>query len=74
MSMRTSSSRPEGRVAGTTDSVCTPQPGGFTDHEMWDFANTRPDQYPLLLHFPYFDIYRKQVVRFDLVTHLGRGR
>ena len=23
----------------------------------------RPDQYPLLLHFPYFDLYRKQVVK-----------
>src|SRR4029453_4659453 len=29
-----------------------PQSEGFSDHEMWDFANTRPDQYPLLLHFP----------------------
>ena len=27
-----------------------------------------PDQYPLLLHFPYFDLYRKQVVKqADLV-------
>jgi alpha,alpha-trehalose phosphorylase len=24
---------------------------------------TRPDQYPLLLHFPYFDLYRRQVVK-----------
>jgi alpha,alpha-trehalose phosphorylase len=48
-----------------------PQSAGFTDHEMWDFANTRPDQYPLLLHFPYFDIYRKQVVKqADLVLAL----
>ena len=28
----------------------------------------RPDEYPLLLHFPYFDLYRKQVVKqADLV-------
>ena len=30
-----------------------------------------PDQYPLLLHFPYFDLYRKQVVKqADLVLAL----
>ncbi|MEU3511894.1 glycosyl hydrolase family 65 protein [Streptomyces longwoodensis] len=41
---------------------------GFTRHQRWDFAGTRPDQYPLLLHFPYFDLYRKQVVKqADLV-------
>src|SRR5262249_15971814 len=28
-----------------------PQAAGFTRHERWDFENTRPDQYPLLLHF-----------------------
>jgi alpha,alpha-trehalose phosphorylase len=40
----------------------------FTQHERWDFANTSSDQYPLLLHFPYFDLYRKQVVKqADLV-------
>jgi alpha,alpha-trehalose phosphorylase len=39
------------------------QSEGFTEHETWDFAATRPDQYPLLLHFPYFDLYRKQVVK-----------
>ncbi|WP_369658049.1 glycoside hydrolase family 65 protein [Streptomyces sp. RPA4-2] len=44
------------------------QHAGFTGHQLWDFAATRPDQYPLLLHFPYFDIYRKQVVKqADLV-------
>jgi alpha,alpha-trehalose phosphorylase len=48
-----------------------PQAERFTDHEVWDFANTRPDQYPLLLHFPYFDLYRKQVVKqADLVLAL----
>ena len=52
-----------------------PQSEGFTSHEAWDFANTRPDQYPLLLHFPYFDLYRKQVVKqADLVLALhARG-
>jgi len=41
----------------------TPQDESFTDHEVWDFAGTTPDQYPLLLHFPYFDLYRKQVIK-----------
>ncbi|MGW1162497.1 glycoside hydrolase family 65 protein [Streptomyces sp. NPDC002519] len=41
---------------------------GFTRHQRWDFDTTRADQYPLLLHFPYFDLYRKQVVKqADLV-------
>ena len=45
-----------------------PQAQGFTDHEVWDFARTRVDQYPLMLHFHYFDLYRKQVVKqSDLV-------
>ncbi|MDQ3762426.1 MAG: family 65 glycosyl hydrolase [Actinomycetota bacterium] len=45
-----------------------PQAEGFTEHAAWDFAGTAPDQYPLLLHFPYFDLYRKQVVKqADLV-------
>jgi alpha,alpha-trehalose phosphorylase len=44
------------------------QAEGFTQHERWDFASTAQDQYPLLLHFPYFDLYRKQVVKqADLV-------
>jgi alpha,alpha-trehalose phosphorylase len=45
-----------------------PQADEFTRHQVWDFAHTSPDQYPLLLHFPYFDLYRKQVVKqADLV-------
>jgi alpha,alpha-trehalose phosphorylase len=45
-----------------------PQSEGFTDHAPWDFEGTPADRYPLLLHFPYFDIYRKQVVKqADLV-------
>ncbi|MGV9246235.1 glycoside hydrolase family 65 protein [Streptomyces sp. NPDC003710] len=44
------------------------QHAGFTRYQRWDFTSTRPDQYPLLLHFPYFDLYRKQVVKqADLV-------
>jgi alpha,alpha-trehalose phosphorylase len=39
------------------------QAEGFTSHEIWDFDATPPDQYPLLLHFTYFDLYRKQVVK-----------
>jgi len=48
-----------------------PQSEGFTNHQVWDFEHTAPDQYPLLLHFPYFDLYRKQVVKqADLVLAL----
>jgi alpha,alpha-trehalose phosphorylase len=40
----------------------------FTQHQRWPFEHTSPDQYPLLLHFPYYDLYRKQVVKqADLV-------
>ncbi len=45
-----------------------PQSETFTEHQVWNFAETKPDQYPLLLSFPYFDLYRKQVVKqADLV-------
>ena len=41
---------------------------GFTRLQEWDFAHTPQDKYPLLLHYPYFDLYRKQVVKqADLV-------
>ena len=52
-----------------------PQSEGFTDHQTWDFAGTDASEYPLLLHFPYFDLYRKQVVKqADLVLALhARG-
>lgn len=44
------------------------QHAGSTDRQPWDFAATHPDQYPLMFNFPYFDIYRKQVVKqADLV-------
>jgi alpha,alpha-trehalose phosphorylase len=40
------------------------QDRGFTRHEVWDFAHSAAtDAYPLLLHAPYFDLYRKQVVK-----------
>jgi alpha,alpha-trehalose phosphorylase len=46
-----------------------PQAEGFTEHQLWDFAATSANEYPLLLHFPYFDLYRKQVVKqADLVA------
>ena len=48
-----------------------PQADGFTQHDMWDFDSTPPEKYPLLLHYPYFDLYRKQVVKqADLVMAL----
>jgi alpha,alpha-trehalose phosphorylase len=48
-----------------------PQSDGFTDHELWDFEDSGPEQYPLLLHFPYFKLYRRQVVKqADLVLAL----
>jgi alpha,alpha-trehalose phosphorylase len=48
-----------------------PQAKEFTALAVWDFASTGPDQYPLLLHFHYFDLYRKQVVKqADLVLAL----
>jgi alpha,alpha-trehalose phosphorylase len=48
-----------------------PQAESFTQHAVWDFDATSAEQYPLLLHFPYFDLYRKQVVKqADLVLAL----
>ncbi len=45
-----------------------PQSENFTEHQVWDFEATPPENYPLLLHYPYFDLYRKQVVKqADLV-------
>lgn len=44
------------------------QSENFTEHALWDFAGTPAEKYPLLLHFPYLDLYRKQVVKqADLV-------
>jgi alpha,alpha-trehalose phosphorylase len=45
-----------------------PQHEGFTHYAKWDFKNTPEENYPLLLHYPYFQLYRKQVVKqADLV-------
>lgn len=47
------------------------QSAGFTELERWDFESTGPDQYLLHDHSPYFDLYRKQVVKqADLVLAL----
>ena len=40
-----------------------PQHDGFTSYARWDFKATPEDHYPLLLHYPYFQLYRKQVVK-----------
>jgi alpha,alpha-trehalose phosphorylase len=48
-----------------------PQASQFTDHDHFDFGRCKPDHYPLFLHFPYFDLYRKQVIKqADLVLAL----
>ena len=48
-----------------------PQSEGFTEHQVWDFDSTPTDHYPLFLHYPYFDLYRSQVVKqADLVMAL----
>jgi alpha,alpha-trehalose phosphorylase len=45
-----------------------PQHDGFTDYARWDFEATPGDHYPLLLYYPYFQLYRKQVIKqADLV-------
>ncbi len=45
-----------------------PQAENFTHHQTWDFDGTPPENYPLLLHYPYFNLYRRQVVKqADLV-------
>ena len=45
-----------------------PQHEGFTNYARWDFKHTPEEKYPLLLHYPYFQLYRKQVVKqADLV-------
>jgi len=40
------------------------QSRGFTEHERWNFRRSADeDEYPLLLHVPYFDLYSKQVIK-----------
>ncbi|MBV8217434.1 MAG: glycoside hydrolase family 65 protein [Solirubrobacterales bacterium] len=48
-----------------------PQSEGFTEHQVWDFDSTPAENYPLMFHYPYFDLYRSQVVKqADLVLAL----
>ena len=48
-----------------------PQDDSFFDREVWDFENTPPDHYPLLLHYHPLTIYRHQVLKQpDLVLAL----
>ena len=48
-----------------------PQAERFTEHAPWPFDDCGAEDYPLLLNFPYFDLYRKQVVKqADLVLAL----
>jgi alpha,alpha-trehalose phosphorylase len=48
-----------------------PQSEAFTRYRRWDFEATGPDEYPLLLHFPYYLLYSSQVVKqADLVFAL----
>ncbi|MBA3522949.1 MAG: glycoside hydrolase family 65 protein, partial [Geodermatophilaceae bacterium] len=44
------------------------QDRGFTHHDEWPFEETPKADYPLLLKYPYYEIYRKQVIKqADLV-------
>jgi alpha,alpha-trehalose phosphorylase len=46
----------------------TAQSEGFTRYRLWDFEATGDEQYPLLLHYPYYLLYSSQVVKqADLV-------
>jgi alpha,alpha-trehalose phosphorylase len=48
-----------------------PQSELFCEHAAWDFESLGPEKYPLLLSYPYFDLYRKQIVKqADLVLAL----
>lgn len=40
-----------------------PQDDSFLDKAVWDFENTPPDKYPLLLHYHPLVIYRYQVLK-----------
>ena len=49
----------------------TAQSEAFTRYRMWDFEATPPENYPLLLHYPYYSLYSSQVVKqADLVFAL----
>ncbi len=47
------------------------QDAGFLRHGPWNWDATPPEEYPLLLHHPYFELYRRQVIKqADLVLAL----
>lgn len=49
----------------------TAQSAGFTRYRTWDFKGTREEEYPLLLHYPYYLLYSSQVIKqADLVFAL----
>jgi alpha,alpha-trehalose phosphorylase len=59
------------RIPYDEQSGVHPQADRFTEHSLWNFATTPPENYPLLLHYPYRELYRKQVVKqADLVLAL----
>ena len=48
-----------------------PQAENFTHHRRWDFDAIGPEQYPLMMSFPYYTLYTTQVVKqADLVLAL----
>ncbi|UJA19474.1 glycoside hydrolase family 65 protein [Thermoleophilia bacterium SCSIO 60948] len=48
-----------------------PQDDNFTRHRRWEFRSDSDENYPMLLHYPYFVLYRSQVVKqADLVLAL----
>jgi alpha,alpha-trehalose phosphorylase len=50
-----------------------PQDQDFLAHERWDFEQTPPDHYPLMLHYPYVQLYRRQVIKqSDLVLAMHK--
>jgi alpha,alpha-trehalose phosphorylase len=49
----------------------TAQSEAFTRYRLWDFQATPADDYPLLLNYPYYQLYSSQVVKqADLVLAL----
>jgi alpha,alpha-trehalose phosphorylase len=54
-----------------------PQDDGFLDKEVWDFAATPEEDYPLLLHHHPLNLYRRQVIKqadILLAMFLANGR
>lgn len=49
----------------------TPQSEGFTHYRKWNFEGMTDEDYPLLMHYPYYLLYSSQVVKqADLVFAL----